>query len=102
GRKRDHFRRVSARARGVCHAPANVDLYVAAFGPAQLLQSLQERRDTRLTLRVVRALGHEHANTPQPLALLRTRSKRPYRHAADKTDELAPLHGPPKTHLVQG
>src|SRR5262245_14678682 len=33
-------------------APANVDLYVAAFGPTQCLQSLQERRDTRLTLRI--------------------------------------------------
>src|SRR5262249_990792 len=76
GRKRDHFRRVSARARGVRHAPANVDLYVAAFGPAQLLQSLQKSRDTRLTLRVVRDLPYEHANAPQTLTLLRARHQR--------------------------
>jgi hypothetical protein len=33
---------------------------------------------------------------------LRKRSKWPCRHAADKTDEFAPLHKPPKPHLVQG
>jgi site-specific recombinase XerC len=45
---------------------------------------------------------HEHADPPHPLALLSTRSKRPCRRAADKTDELASPHGPPGTQLVQG
>ena len=37
------------------------------------------------------------------VALLRTRRERPRgRRAADKTDELASPHGPPKTRLVQG
>jgi|SRR5262245_48261140 len=92
GRKRYHFRRISVSACGVRRAPANVDLYVAAFGPAQLLQSLQERRGTRLTLRVVFGVAYEQANTPHPLALLRRRSKRPCRRAADKRNELAPPH----------
>jgi len=81
-----------ASARGVCHAPANVDLYVAAFGPAQLLQSPQERFDTTLTLRVVCGLAYEHADTPHPLALLPMSSKGPCRRTSNKRDELSPLH----------
>ena len=44
-RERDQFRRVSANAVGIARRPAGVDLHIAADGPAQLLQPLQERRD---------------------------------------------------------
>ena len=61
-----------------------------------------ERCDMGLPFRIVLCTGHEYADTPHPLGLLRARSKRPCRRTADKTDELAPFHGPLKTHLVQG
>jgi hypothetical protein len=46
-----------------------------------LLRSPQERRDT--------GLWCEHAESPHPLALLRTRGDRPRRRAADEGNELA-------------
>ena len=54
-RERDQFRRVSANAVGIARAPAIVDPHVAAVGPAQLLQPLQERRDAGLRFRIVRS-----------------------------------------------
>ena len=39
---------------GIARGPADVDPHVAADGPAQLLQPLQERRDAGLTFRIVR------------------------------------------------
>ena len=56
-RERDQFRRVSASAVGVARCPADVDPHVAAVGPAQLLQSLLERRDAGLRFRIVLAPG---------------------------------------------
>ena len=39
------------------------------------------------------AAGHEHADAPHPLALLRARRERPRRRrAAEQRDELAPPH----------
>ena len=49
-RERDQFRRVSAKAVGIAGGPAVVDPHVAAVGPAQLLQPLQERPKTGLSL----------------------------------------------------
>ncbi len=43
-----------ANALGIARAPADVDPHVAAVGPAQLLQPLQERRDAGLPFRIVR------------------------------------------------
>ena len=53
-RERDQFRRIFANALGIACAPADVDLHVAAVGPAQLLQPLQERREAGLSFRIVR------------------------------------------------
>ena len=50
------------------------------IGPAQLRQRLQECRDAGLKFRIVRGCGHEHADAPHPLGLLRARRERP--HAA--------------------
>ena len=55
-RERNQFRRVSANAVGITPAPTSVDPHVAAVDPAQLLQSLQERRDASLRFRIVRAV----------------------------------------------
>src|SRR5262249_34518697 len=44
-REGDQFRRVPADALGIARAPPIGDAYVAAVGPAQRLQSLQELPD---------------------------------------------------------
>jgi hypothetical protein len=44
---------------------------------------LPERRDTRVSVRIVRDPG-EHADAPHPLALLRARRKWPRRRAAEQ------------------
>src|SRR5262249_45109297 len=67
---------------------------VAAVGPAQLLQPLQERCDARCRLWIVRGQEHEHAEAPRPLALLRARCERPRRRAAEQRDEIASFHWP--------
>src|SRR5262245_8757008 len=90
--ERDQFRRVSTSAVGIASAPAIVDPHVAALGPAQLLQHLQERRDAGLAFRIVRGVRDEHADAPHPLALLCERRERPRCRAADERDELAPSH----------
>ena len=92
-RERGQFRRVSANVGGIGRGPAGVDPHVAADGPAQLRQPLQERPDAGLKFRIVRGCGQEHADAPHPLALLRARRERPRRRrAAEQRDELAPLH----------
>jgi hypothetical protein len=45
---------------------------------------------------VQRAL--EYANEPHPVWLLRARCERPDCSAADKRDERAPFHSPPRDH----
>ena len=76
-RERDQFRRVSANVGGIGCGPAGVDPHVAADGPAQLRQPLQERPDPGLKFRIVRGCGQEHADAPHPLGLLRARRERP-------------------------
>ena len=53
-RERDQFRRVSCECARDRRSPAVVDPHVAAVGPAQLLQPLQERREAGLRFRIVR------------------------------------------------
>src|SRR5262249_30811718 len=61
--------------------------------PAELLQALHEPNDAGRCGRVVRGCGHEHADAPHPLGLLRAARERPrgYR-AADERDEVAAPH----------
>src|SRR5262249_20273477 len=89
------FSCIFAIAVSVARAPAIVDLHVAANGPAQLLQPLQERRIAGLVFRVARGEVREYSDTPHPLGLLCARRERPSGHrTADKRDELASLHVP--------
>src|SRR5262245_57415091 len=84
---------MSAIAVGIAGTPANIDPHVAAIGPAQFLQALQERRDARLCLLIVRGQAHEYADAPHPLALLRPRHSPPRRRrTAEQRDDLAPSH----------
>src|SRR5262245_65574297 len=82
-----------AGAVGIAQGPADVDPHVAAVGPAQLLQPLQERCVAGLPFRIVLDQVREHADAPHPVGLLRPRRERPRgRRAADERDEIAPLH----------
>src|SRR6516162_10236083 len=89
--ERDQFRRLFAKALGIAPAPAEVDTHVTADRPTRFLQPLQERRETRLSFRVVRGEVHEHANAARALPLLRARRQRERnRRSAEQRDELAP------------
>src|SRR5215467_2256058 len=91
-RERDQFRRVSAEEFDIAPAPTILDPHVAADGPTQFLEALQERRVASLSFRIVRAEVHEHADTPHALSLLRPRRERPRCHTAEERDEVAALH----------
>src|SRR5262249_60985296 len=90
--ERDQLQREFAKAISVACGPAVIDPHIAAVGPAQLLQSLHERREAGLTYRMVVGERHEHTDAPD-LRRLRARRERPGRcRAAEQRDERAPLH----------
>src|SRR6516162_4423282 len=73
--------------------PAELDSRVAALGPAQLLEALQECSVTGLRFPVVRSQAHYDTDAPDALGLLRTRRERPHSGpAAEQRYELAPPH----------
>src|SRR5262249_32782240 len=94
GCERSQFRRVSAKVVGLAGGPVRLDTQVATVHPPQLLQALQEGGVALLDVWIVWAPApREHADAPHPLALLGLRRERPSRRrAAEKRDELAPLH----------
>src|SRR5262249_41193260 len=84
---------VGAEAIGTARSPSGLDLYIAADGPARLLQTLQKYSIARLSERIVGNKVMEDADAPHPLALLRARRKWPRRRrAAEQRDELAAFH----------
>src|SRR5262249_57778761 len=97
---RDQFPRVSASEARIARTPAAVDANVAAVGPAQLPQPLQERRQTGLAYRIVLGVWHEHADASHPLALLRAHRERPRRRrAAECGQQFPPSDGDCHTPL---
>src|SRR5215468_8656454 len=92
GREREQFRGIFCAPVGVVLGPADVDPHITSNIPAQFLQALVERCKSILTFRVVRSPVHEDTNPPRTFWLLRTRRQRPRRRAAEKRDEVAPLH----------
>jgi hypothetical protein len=70
--------------------PASVDPDIAALRPAELLESLAERRDKGLSFRVALGICHQHVDPPHPLRLLRACGEGPRRRACERRDELAP------------
>ena len=77
---------------GITGGPADVDAYVAAIGPAQFLQPLEECPDASLPFRIV--LDRRHKQADAPCGLLRAHSERPSGcRAPEKRDELAPPQG---------
>jgi hypothetical protein len=57
--------------------------------PAELLESLAERRDKGLSFQVALGVCHKHIDPPHPLRLLRARGEGPRRRACERRDELA-------------
>jgi len=80
----------SASIIGFCPGPTDVELHIAADGPAQLLQALGKCCDPGLAEGIPCSERHEHADAPHALALLRARRERPRGHrTAEQRDELA-------------
>jgi hypothetical protein len=79
--ERGQLGRVPTHGVGIGAGPSVIDPHVLADGPARLLQALRQRRQAGLRFRIVRRHGHEYANAPHPLALLRARRQRPCRRA---------------------
>src|SRR5215468_2536292 len=69
--------------------PPKVHPRVAAINPSQVRKRLRERRVAKLPLRIVFVERHEHADAPHAVSLLRPRSERQRRRAAEERDEVA-------------
>jgi hypothetical protein len=87
--QRNEFLRESLHRLHVGRRPASVDPDVAVLRPAELLERLAECSDPSLSFRVALGIGHQHANKPHQLGLLRSCRQRPRRRAADQREELA-------------
>src|SRR5262245_60596775 len=72
-------------------------MYLAAIGPPELLEFLPERRDKRLSFRVVLRRRRKHADPPHPASLLRACGNWPCHGAAKQRDEFATPHGQPSS-----
>jgi hypothetical protein len=73
-----------ASALGIAVRAAVLDPQIAADGPSQLLQRLQERCKTGLFLRIILGQGGKHAEEPYSFTLLRACGERPGDRAAEQ------------------
>ena len=93
-RKRHQFHRMSAANVDTARGPADVKARIAAVGPAQFRQPLDESGELSPPSRIALVRTQEHTDPPHPLGLLRTRDERPRDcRAAEKCDEFPPPHG---------
>jgi hypothetical protein len=92
----DHFGSRGLYPFRIARVLAILDPDVAALGPAQLLENIEERRDARLTFSIgLREGRHLHADPP---GLLRTGRERPSsRRTAEKRHELPTLQRDPSS-----
>src|SRR5262249_21965670 len=89
--KCDQFFRGSPSLRRITARPSDFNPHIVAVDPAQLMQDVQEYRDTSLLVRLD-CRAHEHANTPHAPVMLPARRERPRGRTAEKRDERAALH----------
>jgi hypothetical protein len=73
----------------VTAAPPKFHPHVARIGPTQVCKRLSERRKATLLLGIVFVAGHEHADAPHAVALLRARRERPRRRASERDYEFS-------------
>jgi hypothetical protein len=72
--------------------PAQIDPYVATLGLSKLLQGLPERRDARLSIRIVVVGVHQSCDVTHSIRLRPRRGRPCHRRAAYERDEVAPSH----------
>ena len=88
GLQSDKVRHIGPQAFEVVGRPAGINFHVAAVGPTQSLQPLNQRVEACLSFHVVLGQRHQHADPPHTFALLRMRHQRPSSgHAAKPGDE---------------
>jgi hypothetical protein len=77
------------------------DVNVASFDPSRIAHTQSERLEAGIRFRIIFGNAQQHAHAPHALGLLRSRSQRPRScRAAEKADELAPLHVFPWEHAL--
>src|SRR5262249_52048797 len=82
--------------------PLEVDLYIAAFNPPELLKSPSKRRSAELPFWIILRVKHQHADPAHSLGLLCVRSERPRsRRTGNYLDEITPSHGLPQTSKLR-
>src|SRR5262249_48657482 len=91
GLQRDQLLREPLHHLRVGPGPANVDPYVAAVRPPELLECLPKCCDPGLCFPVVLGIAHQHADAPHSVGL-RPRRERPRDRTAEQRDELAAPH----------
>ena len=92
-RERDQFRRVFANAVGIVAAPSGRRSARCGRRSSPIAASPCRNAASGPGLPHRPRPGHEHADAPHPLALLRARRERPRRRrAAEQRDEFAPPH----------
>src|SRR5262249_7596837 len=64
----DELHGVGAQALGIAAAPANIDPYIAAIIPSELLKAVSQRRHPALSLGIALRWRHQHADPPHPPA----------------------------------
>src|SRR5262249_61568876 len=78
------FHRMSAANVDTAGGPADVKARIAAVGPAQFRQPLDESGELSPSPRIALVRTQEHADAAHLLRLLRPRAKRPHRCAAEE------------------
>src|SRR5262249_31720870 len=87
---------MSAANVDTARGPADVKARIAAVGPAQFRQPLDESGELSPAPRVALVRTQEHADAAHLLRLLRVRRERPRGRAAEQRDELPASHSRPQ------
>src|SRR5262245_29749566 len=84
---------------GIGRGPVNIDAHIAADGPPQLCERLQECRQPNLNLCIICGCGKKHADASHPLILLGACRDRPSGGSASK-NEFTPSHYRPQAQWI--
>ena len=94
-RERDQFGRVSANEFGICPRPSAYRSARCGRRSSLIPGALCTNAATRACPSGSSTIAIQHADPPHPIRRLRPCHYRPRRRAAERRDELAPLHGHP-------
>jgi len=86
----------------VTRTPPGVNLNISANRPSGLLQALQERCKTGLSLRIVGGCVHQHSDAANATGLLRYCAGEPHsRRRTTEEKEIPPPHARPRAQEAQ-